>query len=171
MPETSNPAVTMLELIGAIKDAIAHASREASSVKITKASLEIKAQLVEKAGGGIDLTPIKIPVKFGGEIKTTGIQTIHLDFDLVYRKTAGLKTPEALKESLVQAINIVKIAVRDAQQPVTDPNLPNLSFKQAEVTIEFILDDEGNIKFLFLDVSASVASQYANKIKLTLESA
>ena len=177
MPGSDNPAVTMLELVTVLKEAIAVAEKDTPSVTIKKASLELKAQMIEKVGGGLDLTPLKIPIKFGAELKTTGVQTIHLDFELVKRKTAGLTDDDKtrLHQGLVQAINTVKIAVQDAQKPVADPNLPNLSFKSAEVTLNFILDQEGHITFLgfekALELAASVAAEYTNTIKLTLESA
>ena len=96
---------------------------------------------------------------------------------LVVPGPAGLTDDDKtrLHQGLVQAINTVKIAVRDAQKPVADPNLPNLSFKGAEVTLNFILDQEGHITFLgfekALELAASVAAEYTNTIKLTLESA
>jgi hypothetical protein len=177
MIEGNNPAVTMIELLDVLKKAIAVAEKDTPSVTIKRASLEIKAQLVQRASGGFDLNPLKIPIKFGGEFKTTGVQTIHLDFEVVKRKTAGLTDEDKarLQTGLVQAINTVKIAVKDAQQPVTDPNLPNLSFKGAEVTLNFVLDEEGHVTFLgfekALELGGSIAAQYANTIKLTLENA
>ena len=177
MIKVDNPAVTMFDLVNALKEAIAIAEKDKSSVTIKKASLEIKAQLVQKVGGGLDLTPLKIPIKLGGEFKTTGVQTIHLDFDLVRDDTAGLSEDEKewLKQSLVQAINTVKIAVKESKRSVQTPNLPDLKFTQAEVTLNFILDEEGHITFLgfekALEVSGSIATQYANTIKLTLGSA
>lgn len=170
-----NTAQQVYELVDAIKATVAIAEKNPpNDVNILTISLVLKTELTESGGGAIDLRVIAIPITIGGSVKNVFAQTIKVDFEVVPRYEAGLdqESKEKISDSLMQAINTVKIAVKNARQPIPDTNIPLLSLKEAEVTLQFILEENGNLKFASLDelvdFGPSGSSQFTHSITLKL---
>lgn len=163
MSPSGNPAVAVVELVQQVKEAILEIERQPDrTVRVAKVQLEIKAVLERGLGGEHEFK--LVPAKLSGSYTEAEIQTICVI--LTPPLPSIFKTHEALelKDELVRAVNVIKIAVAEAAR-----SSPVFGLGEAVVLVHLGVTEEGALTVLTLGASAK--AQTTHTVKLTLASA
>lgn len=153
----TNPAVTVVELIQEIKQAVWYVEQD-GSVKITCMELNVKTVLERTPQGEFKWKVLTV----GGSSKNAETQTLNLKLEPIPPGDhKALEERETLKDDLIAAINAIKSGVNEAERLP-----PRFTLQAATVEFSFSVTDEG--KIIVLGIGAGGKNEETHSIKLTL---
>ena len=148
-----NQAATVVKFIQDIKTAIRTVNAQGDALtSITGATLELNAKLEDTGDGTVTWEVIEI----GANLKNTLVQTIRLELIPQTPGDMGLEARPEVSQVLVNAIEAIKIGVKEALQ-----SEPPYKLKTGTVTLNVGVEAGGAIKLFGLGVGISEAHTQA----------
>ncbi len=128
----------VIELVRAVKAAIAAADEDAYPMAVTQVDLELKTSF--DAGVGGSATVLKL-VELGASVSREQVQTICISLK---PQAGAVELMKGVDEELKEGIRVVKAAVREASV-----SAPAFQLSEAKVSINVTVDAEGKVKIFF----------------------
>ncbi|HEX2865185.1 MAG TPA: hypothetical protein VHN99_11495 [Deinococcales bacterium] len=140
----ANLAATVSGLTALVQNTLARGVAQAGDgVRVTEATVTLKAVFDAAAGGGADLSAL-VPLKLGAKVEGKAVHTLEFTLTTELPALKGLVlTPEQVSYELGRALDAVRIAARQAAQGPS-----GLGFKEGKVSLEWGVTEDGEITVL-----------------------